>query len=86
MSKELELKSGTAVKPVRRPKMVRMLHDVQFFGVNGAQVSEGMLGIHLEWRPDIANGVVVVTSDHHKGEKWLFPAGIQHISWEKDES
>jgi hypothetical protein len=80
MSKELELKSGTK-QTFPKPKMVRMLNDVQFFGVSGPQVTEGMGGgIHLEWN----GSVVVVTCDSNPGEsKWLFPAGISFISWKE---
>lgn len=77
MSKELDLKSGTATKP-RRVKMVKMTHDINFFGISGSQISQGMSGINLEWN----GSVVIVTSDSYPGEsRWLFPSAIAYISW-----
>lgn len=82
---ELKLKSETAKSIKATPHMVRMHEDVQFFGINGKQVADGMSGVRLEWCPDIAGGVVVVTCDAFPGQsKWLFPSGIQHISWKTD--
>ena len=78
---ELKLKSETKQKPMR-PSLVRMHEDVQFFGINGKQLSEGMSGIRLEWNGD----VVVVTCDSFPGQsKWLFPSGIQYLGWKTDE-
>lgn len=80
MSKELELKSGTSKHA--QPHMIRMHDDVQFFGVNGKQLTQGMNGIRLEWCPEIAGGIIVVTCDSSPGEsKWLFGGGIQYVSW-----
>lgn len=73
---ELNLKS-----PKKNPKrlaMVRCTKDMQFFGINGSQISATMSGIHLEWNGE----VVVVTSDNSKGEeRWIFPASISDMKW-----
>lgn len=82
--KELDLKSATA-QPQRRPKMVRMKDDVQFFGINGKQITDGQSGhIRLEWRPNVSVGVVVVTSSTFPGqERWLFGGDISWLAWDE---
>lgn len=76
----LDLKKKPA--SAKRIKGVRMLNDVQFFGISGSQISSSMSGIKLEWNGDV---VVVTCSSYPGQEKWLFPAGIQHIAWEPAE-
>ncbi len=85
MSKELDLKSATKPAAPSRPHMVRMREDVQFFGINGKQLTQGQCGIVMDWRSDVAGGVIVVTSpDAFPGEsRWLFGGGIQHVSWKE---
>ena len=75
---ELKLKSGTASASTKRIKLVRMLNDIQFFGISGSQVAEGQAGLHLEWNGEV---VVVTSPSFPKEERWLFPSGISFIAW-----
>mgnify|MGYP003385315752 CR=1 FL=1 len=63
-------------------RMVKTTEPVQFFGINGTQISSTMQGIKLVWDGD----KVVVTSHSNPGEeKWIFPATIAFMGWKVDE-
>lgn len=79
---ELKLKSGTGGMPPRLT-MVKTTKDMQFFGVNGSQLSETMPGLKLRW--DINGGFVRVFHDNWPNEeRWIFPANISHLAWSHD--
>lgn len=75
------------VIPKMKITFVKLYDGVQFFGVNGTQISATMDGLHLRWDPALCQaGVVVVTSDHYPGqEKWLMGGSIATLSWAAEE-
>lgn len=78
---DMKLKGGTAAK-AQELVSVRTLQDVQFFGINGRQLSASMQGLHMSWNGD----VVVVTHDSFPGQtKWLLPGGIEHLTFKEAE-
>ena len=65
-----------------RIRVIRLVQDVQFFGICGKQISASMPGVHLAWD---TNKVIVTCDQSPRKKIWLLPAQIGSIEFEEVE-